>query len=96
VLTVEELKKVRARFSLEIIKMIPEDRSNLDLLSLNMLFIEFQDCIDKKMDGVFTQYLKYDYMDIIVRISEEIGLEKDVADDMYLLALKMIDAIKGV
>ena len=35
-----------------------------------------------------------DYMSLIITISEEIGLTKDVSDDMYELALRMIEDIQ--
>jgi len=48
-----------------------------------------------RMRKVLTKVDKeIDYMSLIITISEEIGLTKDVSDDMYELALRMIEDIQ--
>ena len=89
-----DLARIKKGHSAKIISMIPETKTNPEILSLYMLFLEFQEDVDKKLDDVIKPCLKFDYMKLIITISEEIGLEKDVSDDMYLLAEKLIMEIK--
>jgi len=81
-----DIQKVKAGHSMKLIQSIPEKTTNPEILGLYILFLVFQDNIDERTDEIFAPLLSIDYMSLIIIISEEIGLEKDVADEMYELA----------
>jgi len=89
-----DLSRIKKGHSAKIISMIPETKTNPEILGLYLLFLEFQEDVDMKLDEALKPCLEFDYMKLIITISEEIGLEKDVSDDMYLLAEKLIVEIK--
>ena len=92
-LHIDDFVRIRKANSFESIKLIPEDSTNPEILALNLLFITFQDHVDPKLSHIFSPMLEFDYMDLIITISEEIGLKEDVAEDMYPLAHKIIEEI---
>jgi len=78
----------------KIVMMIDEKNTNPEILALYLLYIEFQDAPDKKMSSIFKECKEFDYFSMIIEISENIGLTKDVSDYMYNSAHKMIEAVK--
>lgn len=90
----DDLERVKKGHNAGVVSLIPETTTNPEILALYMLFINFQDCPDKKLDKRFDILQTIDYMELIITISEEIGLEQDVSEDMYLLALKLIEEMK--
>lgn len=89
-----DIERLRKENKVSILKDIDYKNSNAEILALNLLYICFNDDIDFKVDEIFKSILKIDYMDIIIPLSEDIGLEKDVSDDMYISAQRIIDEIK--
>ena len=59
-----------------------------------MLFQIFNDVVDEKLDERLKPMTEFDYFDSIVKISDTIGLEKNVSEDMYVLAEELISKIK--
>ena len=90
----DDLQRVAAAHSPKLIQLIPEQTTNPEILALNMLYLNFNDVPDTKMDSLLTHIQQIDFMRLILLISEEIGLQKDVAEDMYPLAEMLIDKIK--
>ena len=93
-LNLEDLNRIRDGHTVQLIQQIPEATTNPEILALYLLFINFNDDVDKKIDSIFNEVVKIDFMKLIITISEEIGLEKDISDNMYLLAEKLIKDIR--
>ena len=89
-----DLMRIKQSHSAKTIALIPEKSTNPEILGLYLLYLEFQDAPDAKMDERLRFLQEIDYMSLIITISEEIGLTKDVIDDMYELALRMIEDIQ--
>ena len=89
-----DLGKIAKGHTPELIQTIPEKTTNPEILALYLLYINFQDETDLRLDERLKVCLNYDYMSLIITISEEIGLEKDVSDDMYVLASKLIGKVR--
>jgi len=89
-----DLSRVKKGHSAWLVSQIPEKTTSPEILALYMLFLNFQDLPDTKMSKLLAPALEIDYMELIITISEEIGLEKDVADEMYELALHLVEQIK--
>jgi len=89
-----DLERIKKGHNAGIISMIPEDSTNPEMLGLYLLFLEFQDAPDKRLDPLMKPLQEFDYMSLIITISEEIGLQKDVSDNMYELALRLQEMLK--
>lgn len=89
-----DLIKIAQKHTPRVIVKIPETETNPEVLGLYLLYLNFQDAPDEKMDERFAFLKEIDYMSIIIAISEEIGLVKDVSDNMYELGLELIAEIK--
>ncbi len=93
-ISIQDASRVKKGHTPSLIQQIPETTTNPETLALSMLFINFQDVIDPKMDELLKPCLAFDYHKIIVTISEEIGLQKEVGEDMYVLADDLIRQIR--
>jgi len=93
-LSIEDLKRISKSYSIDIIQTIPETSTNPEILALNLLYINFYDEVDNKLFEPLKPLMEIDYMDLIIKVSEEIGLEKNVSEDMYPLAKNLIMEIK--
>jgi len=93
-LSKSDLSRIAKGHKEQIIAKIPETSTNPEVLGLYLLFLEFQDLPDKKLDEVMSPLLEFDYIKLIDIISEQIGLQRDVADDMFELALELIKEVK--
>ena len=93
-LSLEDLKRISKSYSMETIQQIPELSTNPEVLALNLLYINFYDEVDNKLYEPLKPLTQIDYMDLIIKVSEEIGLEKNVSEDMYPLAQKLIKEMK--
>jgi hypothetical protein len=89
-----DIERVRKLNSAQLIQQIPEDSTNPEILALYLLYINFNDDIDKKMDPLLNPCKEIDYFELILMLSEDVGLEKNVSEDMYVLAQKLIEQIK--
>jgi len=94
-LNYDDLARIKNSHRASTIALIPETTTNPETLALNILYLEFNDLPDEKLDERLKILTKIDYMDLIEIISEEIGLQKDVSEDMYLLATEIIEDVKG-
>jgi len=90
----DDLNRLRAGTKAEIILKIPEATTNPELLALNMLFLNFQEMPDPRMDEVLDPVKDIDYLELMVILSEEFGLEKDIEEEMLYLADHLIAEIK--
>ena len=93
-ISMEDVARVGRGHSKELVEQIPEKSTNPEVLALYMMFVNFQDCPDKKMDEILKPLLAEDYIDLVDFLSVRVGLEKNVADDLYWLAVKLIEDIK--
>ncbi|MBE0498612.1 MAG: hypothetical protein IBX43_05145 [Campylobacterales bacterium] len=93
-LSLADLDRIKKGHTAQMIEMIPEHSTSPEVLGLYLLYLEFQDAADKKLDPIMQQLCEFDYIKLIWAISEEVGLQKDVSDDMYYLAMKLIEEIK--
>jgi hypothetical protein len=93
-LNFDDLERIKKGHTAGIISIIPEDSTSPEILGLYLLYLEFQDFPDKKLDPVMKPLQEFDYMELIITISEEIGLQKDVSDEMYELAQRLIAELK--
>ena len=93
-LVLEDLKRIQDKTSMQLIQKIPEKTTSPETLALNILYILFNDEVDKVLYAPLKKFTEYDFMDLIITVSEDIGLEKNVSEDMYPLAKKLIMEIK--
>lgn len=90
----DDLLRLRKYSDPRVIATIPELTTNPETLALNLLYLEFNDLPDSKLDERLKCLTEIDYMSLIEYISEEVGLESDVSEDMYVLADSLILKIK--
>jgi hypothetical protein len=88
-----DLQRLKKFDTDKIVMIIPTENTNLEVLALYLLYIEFQDAPDPKMSSIFEKCKEYDYFSMIIEISENIGLTKDVSEYMYNIAHEMIRAV---
>ncbi len=88
-----DLERVRKGHSAHLVQSIPETTSNPETLALFMLYINFQSVPDPRMNKILDKVKEIDYIGLIYEI-EEVGLQKNVGEDMYLLADDLVEQIK--
>ena len=91
----DDFRKLAKVYNFEFVKMIPEKDTNPETLALYMLWINFIDDRNPMCSKVFDGIETIDYMQLIITLTEQIGLTKNIQDDMFILACGIIDKIKG-
>ena len=84
-----DLIKLKRRHSEIPLSELTESVTNLELLSLYILFLVFQENVDARMSPIFNTLRDIDYMDLILVLSESVGLPDDVNTETYVLAEKI-------
>lgn len=89
-----DFAKLRERYDYRFIEMIPEDATNAECLALYLLFVNFIDDPNPMLSQIFYGIDEFDYMKLIIMLTEDIGLREQIQDEMFALACKIIEEVK--